>query len=119
MNLILALVVWSLATVATDDRPAAAPSPRASVTVPATAENGEQPDIGFHADIRAESLKYDVVPHHAGTHVTGKNVRSHVSNVTDVASPQPGTTYRNVHAVYDIRARFVDPHAGPKPRATS
>ncbi|GAC1540835.1 MAG: hypothetical protein NVS3B16_03470 [Vulcanimicrobiaceae bacterium] len=102
--------------------PAPSPSPLSSPAASPAASLGGEPDLQLHADVRADSLKYRVVPKHAGATVSGVNARGRSSTVTNVASPKPGTTYRNVHAVFDASARFVAPQpaasAVPKTRAT-
>jgi len=109
IGILVALAVWSSATaLVAVAQPAPVPSPR-----PSDASLGGQPDVQFHADVRADSLRYQTVPKRAGATITGVNVRGKTSTVTNVPSPKPGITYRNVHAVYDASARFVDPHASP------
>ncbi len=108
---VVAIGVWSFATTLL-----ALAAPTAAPTASPTA--GGDPDIGLHANVRADSLRYQVVPRRAGAVVSG----GRSSLTTNVPSPKPGTTYRNVHAVFDASARLVDPRssasAAPKPHAT-
>ena len=115
MKFVAALCVTLLSTtLCAVAEPAPAPSADPSA--------GGEPDVQFHADVRAKSLQYQIVPRHAGGSVHGVNFHGRATTATNVASPKPRTLYRNVRAVFDASGRFVDPHAAassvPKPRAT-
>ncbi len=108
MRIVLVVAMWS--SFSAGAAVAGSPSPAPAPTF--------EPDVTFHADVRAETLRYDVVPARAGATVSGKNVRGNVYNVTNVPSPRPGTTYRRPHAIFHASTRFVDPNAAPNVRRT-
>ncbi|GAC1307176.1 MAG: hypothetical protein NVS2B3_09210 [Vulcanimicrobiaceae bacterium] len=113
MKFVYASTICSLVTVLTAvAQPSPAPSPVAS----AADGIGGEPDVQLHADVRADTVRFQTVPKRAGATVTGVNVRGTTGTVTNVAAPQAGKTYRNVRAVFDASARFTDPTANGSPR---